>query len=249
METQQQKKGLPALAWVGIGCGALILIIVLVMVIGGAYVFNKAKDVAGDFEKNPELAAARLVVKMHPELEEVRHDEAAGTITVRERETGKEITASFKDIKEGKFSLIGKDGETVTFDSNQDESGDSFTITSDEGSYTVGSGAQAGEIPDWVPVPENETPISHQVMTSTDGMSGALALTSGQAFDDLAAFFDEALKSGGFQVSTTRYSGDQGDGGVITANHAESAREIVVTISPENGRSAVAITYSQKQQP
>ena len=91
------KKGLPVWAWIGIGCGALSILVLVVLMVGGFFVARKVQDVAADFEENPAMATARMIVKLNPELEEVATDEEAGTITVRNRKTGEVITVNFEE--------------------------------------------------------------------------------------------------------------------------------------------------------
>ncbi len=97
------KKGLPPLAWVGIGCGGLILIGIILMLVAGVFISKKAKELGVDFSKNPEKAAAELIVSMTPDLEKVSSDDVAGTITIRMKD-GIEKTLTYKDIQEGKFA-------------------------------------------------------------------------------------------------------------------------------------------------
>ena len=112
-DAAQVKKGLPALAWIGIGCGVIILIGAIALVAGGVFVAKKVKDVAGDFEKNPALASARMIVKLNPEWEEVSTDDKAGTITVREKKTGKEMTFGLDDLAKGRVTL-SSEGKSYT---------------------------------------------------------------------------------------------------------------------------------------
>ena len=57
----QKKKGLGALAWIGIGCGAAI-VIGLVLVFGaGFFLVSKVKDVAEDFTENPVAMVAENI--------------------------------------------------------------------------------------------------------------------------------------------------------------------------------------------
>lgn len=95
------KKGLPPLAWVGIGCGGLLLIGIIVVIGLGLLGANKMKEMGVDFQKNPERAAAEMVVSMRPDLEKISTNEEAGTITVRNKD-GKEMTLTYKEISEGK---------------------------------------------------------------------------------------------------------------------------------------------------
>ena len=96
----QGKKGLPVLAWIAIGCGGIVVLGGIAFTLIGWLAVSKMKDVASDFEDNPTRAAAELMVRMNPELEMVESDEDAGTLTVREKSSGKVITFNYEDIKE-----------------------------------------------------------------------------------------------------------------------------------------------------
>jgi uncharacterized protein YneF (UPF0154 family) len=74
-EQAQPKKGLPVWAWIGIGCGALLIMVLVVVMVGGFFVARKVQDVAADFEENPAMATAKMIVKLNPELEEVSTDD------------------------------------------------------------------------------------------------------------------------------------------------------------------------------
>jgi hypothetical protein len=88
-----QKKGLGALAWVGIGCGGIILIGIIAVVILGA----QFKDVFADAAKNPTRATASLMVKTG-QFEMAAEDEANKRYTVKEKQTGK-LTTIYWDTK------------------------------------------------------------------------------------------------------------------------------------------------------
>ena len=78
-EAAPQKKGLSTWAWIGIGCGVLVVIATVVLVAVGFFAARKLQDVAGDldFKDNPEMASARLFVRMNPELGAVLQDGGA----------------------------------------------------------------------------------------------------------------------------------------------------------------------------
>src|SRR5690606_13549317 len=86
----QEKKGIPPLGWVGIGCGTLVVIAVLVI----SLLIGWCKKTVGDFsdfQKNPEKAAAELMVRMNPDVEKVSENDATGEMTIRTKD-GKEVT-------------------------------------------------------------------------------------------------------------------------------------------------------------
>jgi len=108
-----QKKGLGALAWLGIGCGALIVIIVL-GVVGASVIFGpKLKQFAEDAQKNPTRTVATTMVNVSMgQFVMVAEDDVNKRYTVKEKTSGK-LTTIYWDEKtkapvtiEGDFSAI-----------------------------------------------------------------------------------------------------------------------------------------------
>ncbi|MCP4224029.1 MAG: hypothetical protein GY773_11850, partial [Actinomycetia bacterium] len=109
--------------WVWVLGGCLVLIVVVLLLMGGCtwFLADKAKDIAADFEANPAKAAAEMAVRLNPDLELVSTDEEAGTMTVLQKSTGKEVTLDFDEISEGRFSFETDKGEsTISFDPQGD---------------------------------------------------------------------------------------------------------------------------------
>ena len=73
------------LVWVLVGCGGIVLLVAVIMLVAGMFVAKKAGSYLKDAEKNPAMAAAKMIVAMNPELETVSADEDAGTITIRNK--------------------------------------------------------------------------------------------------------------------------------------------------------------------
>ena len=91
-EVVPPKKKTSIWVWLLGGCLLLLLLVGGACVVGGYFVAQKVKGVAGDFEDNPAKAAAELVVKLNPDLEMVESDDEDGSITVRNSSTGEEST-------------------------------------------------------------------------------------------------------------------------------------------------------------
>ena len=106
-----EKKGIPALGWVGIGCGGLLIVAIIAVSLLVGWCKRTVGDL-GEFQRNPEKAAAELMVKLNPDLEMVSQDEASGEMTIRTKD-GQEMTLSYKDIAEGKLRVKGADGSSV----------------------------------------------------------------------------------------------------------------------------------------
>jgi hypothetical protein len=234
-EQAPAKKGLPIWAWIGIGCGALLILVLIVVMAAGFFVANKVKDVAGDFEDNPAMATARMIVKLNPELEEVSTDEEAGTITVRNKKTGEEVTVNFEDIEEGKLSFTTKEGE-VTVDASELEDSGSLTVTNEDGGVVFSSGkASKQDIPDWVPVYQGTEPTNRHSMTAENHVSGGFEIETGDSVADVLEFYRAALEAGGFTVSVNTHAADNSEGGMVNGNHPEDQRSVIAIVSSEAG--------------
>ena len=92
METSSptpQKKGLGALAWVGIGCGGIIVLAIIGIVISGMMFGGKIKQFAEDAQKNPTRATASLMVSASAgQFEMAAEDDTNKRYTVREKKSG-----------------------------------------------------------------------------------------------------------------------------------------------------------------
>ncbi len=76
---------------------------IIASVIFSIFIVKTTKELGADFEKNPERAAAELVVKFNPEYEKVSTDDEAGTMTIRAKD-GTVMTLSYEAIGEGRFT-------------------------------------------------------------------------------------------------------------------------------------------------
>jgi len=241
-----EKKGLHPLAWVGIGCAVIIVIVVIAMMIGGFFLARAVKDVAEDFEDNPGLAAARLVVKASPELEEVDVDEDAGTMTIRNKETGELITVNLEDVEQGKLSWTDEEGEAVTLDWSEAEEG-TVSVTSDDGEgFQLQTGAAVSEDrPDWVPVYPGAEIEGLGTMTTDDAVHGSFSLKTPDAVSEVSGYYQKELKDAGFEVSLNTFAGGGKDGAMINANRGEADQNVVVIISREGDATEAGVTYTE----
>ncbi len=110
------KKGLSALAWVGIGCGGIVALAVIAFVIITFMFGGKIKQVVEEAQKNPTRAMATTMVSMSfGQIEMVAEDDANKRYTVREKQHGKLTTIYWNEktkapeVIPGDFSAIPKD--------------------------------------------------------------------------------------------------------------------------------------------
>jgi uncharacterized protein YneF (UPF0154 family) len=243
----QTRKGLPVWAWVGIGCGALMIVVLVVVMIGGFFVARKVQDVAADFEDNPAMAAARMIVKLNPELEEVSTDEEAGTITVRNTRTGEVITVNFEDIEDGKFSFTTDEGEITVDASQMDESG-SIKVTNDDGGVIFSTGGAVPEdVESWVPVFPGCEPSNRHSMRTEDEMSGGFELETSAPIAEVLEFYRKTLEGEGYEVSVNTFTQDDSEGGMVNGSHGETGRNVVAILSSEGGGpTKIVVSYSER---
>ena len=240
-EQAPAKKGLPIWAWIGIGCGGLLILVLVVVMAAGFFVANKAKDMAADFEDNPAMATARMIVKLNPEIEEVESDEEAGTITVRNKKTGEEITVNFEDIEDGKLSFTTDEGEVKVDASELEESG-SMTITNEEGEVVFATGKpSAQDLPSWVPMYPGTEPTSRHSMRTETTLSGGFEVTTSDAVADVLEFYRSELDSAGYTMSVNTYTQDDTEGGMVNGNNEAEQRAVIIIISREAGEDTKAV--------
>ncbi len=243
-----ERRGLGTLAWIGIGCGVLVLVVAIALAAVTWWGFGKARQMAEDFdvEGNPALAAARMIVKLNPELEEVEVDQEAGTITVRNTRTGEEVTVDFEDLEKGRISWKAGDQE-VTIDASGGQGEEVVSISGEEGEWklTTGSGG-AGDVPDWVPLYPGTEPLASHVFEGSEGVRGTCQLETEDRVATVIDYFQEQLQQAGFKVTVNRFSSSDGgeEGGVVNAEHEASGRTVVVMVGAEDGKTTASVSYS-----
>lgn len=243
------KKGLSPLAWVGIGCGVIVVLGVIALVAGGWWVKNKATQYADKFEKNPTLAAAEVAVRMNPELELVKVDDDKGTLTIRNKKTGEEITMNAEDVKEGKVTFKTKDG-TTTFDASGSGENGSVKVTGPNGQVaTFGGGAGAPQnLPSWLPTYPGGTVQGSFDSTSGNERTAAFSVTTTDPADKVLSFYEEKLKGAGLKVDRTNFDTNGMKGGVINGTGENPVRQVGVTVgTQDDGSTSAAVTFSEKK--
>lgn len=167
-----------ALAWVGIGCGTILVLIVIVM----ALLVGKCKRWAEEVQKNPEKAAAEMVVKFNPDLDMVSQDDATGEMTIHNNKTGETVTLDYADIAEGRLTVTGPDGTVAQ----------------------IGTGS-AEQAPAWVPrLSDAESASSVFHKESDTEISGVLSFKSNQTPEAVEEEIKAAAEKAGLGSSDSR---------------------------------------------
>jgi hypothetical protein len=244
-----KKKGLSPLAWVGIGCGGLLLLAIIAFVVAGAIGLSWLGGKAKEFEDNPAMASAKLMVRMNPELELVEADDEAGTLTIRNKETGEVMTVGLDEIEEGRIRFESEDGEEITLGMEEGEEGEgAFTVRDESGNTRMRIGAGGEEdIPSWVPRYEGAEAQGTMYQQSGGEVSGGFSFETEDSPDEVLDYFAEAFADAGLE-ETGRSSSQVGEGRYATINGEGGGRTVGVMVTSEGETTQVVVSYSEKQE-
>jgi hypothetical protein len=176
-------------------------------------------------KRNPGLAMAKMAAAVNPNMETVSTNERTGTITMRDKTSGKVVTFKF-DTEKKSLVVVGDDGQEVKFSATGDGKDGSVTVQSAEG--TMKFGAAAGNTaPAWVPVYPGSSPQGTMATQTKEGSSNTFTFKTNDTATKVIAYYQDQLKSGGFEVKLMT-TGEQG--GMVTAEDAGKKRTIIVTV-------------------
>jgi hypothetical protein len=239
---QPPAKKSKALTYVLVGCGGLLLLVVLVMAAVGFYARSKLKE----FGNNPAFAAAKLAASLNPDVEVLNADEGTGKITMRNRKTGKTVTMDFRDIKKGRFSLEGEDGEKVDLEAKGEGESGSLTVNGPDGSMQFGAGS-AAKIPAWVPKYPGAQVVGTFSAQSGQGDGGTFQLKCSGSVEAVAAFYEREIKSAGMTVQKhSMQSGGKSTIMVMGENESDG-RTLSATVADADGGTTAQIIYGTKK--
>lgn len=230
------KKKTSPVVWVLAGCLGLIVIGAVILTVGGFFVARKVEQAGG----NPAFAAAKLIAQMNPEVEVLESNEDKGTITVREKKTGKVITLDFRDIQKGRMVFTGEGGEKVEI-GGEGKSG-SVEVKTREGTMRIGGGGEVNA-PDWVPEYPGSRPEGAFESQGQEGEAGAYHFKTGDPVEQVAAFYEKALKGAGFEVQKNTMQAGGKSTAILVAKDSGEKREATVAVSQEEGGTQVVVNY------
>ncbi len=216
-----KKKSSPWL-WILGGCLGLVVLGGLIIAGLGVWGYQKVKS-SGELDlmkRNPAAAVAKIAIKNNPNLEFVSMDEDKGIMTVRDKKTGKTVTMNFEDIKNGRVSFEGEDGEKVAF----------------------GAGS-AVTLPGWFPKYPGSTPEGSVSASDANQDAAQFGFKTSDSPAKVLAFYESELKQAGLQVTTLK----QDTGGMITGQDEGQGREASVTVSADGPGAQVTATFKSKK--
>jgi hypothetical protein len=234
---QAPKKG-RFIFWILGGCLGLIAISAILFFAAGTYIFHKIGFDRGLLEKKPELAVVKMMVSANPDLEILSIDEGRGIIQVREKKSGKTLTVNMEDARHGKISFIDDQNKKVDIRTQGEGDDASVEIQSDKGSMRMGSKA-AVPLPNWLPSYPGAIAAGGMAFNEADGKSGSCSLKTNDSVQAVSKFYENALKSAGFEVQT---NAAQGSMIILSASDNSTPRKADVTLV--HGEEGTLITLS-----
>jgi hypothetical protein len=227
------------LIWILAGVLGLFALMGVVVIAGGLFVAKKASEMAA----NPGLAAVKLMVAANPDLELVSSDEGTGKVTIREKQTGKVVTANFDQIKDGRITFE-QDGEKVSIEAPKN--GDAIEIKGKDAAVHIGGDAK---LPHWLPAyPGATAKVAGAQSDSAAGQSGMVVFTTGDEPQKVLDFYRDALKKAGIaDLLNTTTTSDGKLAGMLTGQSADQPRSAQVLFGSNEGKTSATITYSTKK--
>jgi hypothetical protein len=242
-DVQEAKKGTHPLVWVAVGCAAVIMLSAFVLVVGGLFLFDKARDMAEEMDENPVVAAAKIIAAANPDIELVEADEENRVVTFRNTKTDEVYTIDFEDIEEGKISFYSdEESFSLELETDEDEEG-RLTITTDEGTASFGTGTAIGDMPSWVPVYPGTTPEGAYSAETDEGRSGAYTITTDDEVEDVLDYYVFELEKRGFEIVNRATSNE---GAFLMAKSPDEILTINLAASVEDGETQVVVNFNEK---
>lgn len=236
---QQAKKGLGLWGWVAIGCVGIVVLGGIGVGAGMWWIGRKAKAIAED-----PGAAIEMALKLNPDIEVVDRDTATGKFTIRDKHTGKTVTVDLEDIKEGRIDFQTSEGNaSISFD----EQAGKLEIKSEGdngGTMSIGGGT---ELPGWVPAYPGATTEGVYSAETAEQSEGTFTATTGDNLDAVFAYYKGQLEGGGYKVTENRYSGSQGNGGILVGESSDGRRTLTFAVAASDGKTQVNGRYSEKK--
>lgn len=225
--------------WVLIGFGVVAFIVMAGVSIGSYVLYRTVKNSGFDpdlMRKNPGLAMTKMVAALHPDMQVISTDDAHGTVTVRDKNTGKTMTFRWDPDKKT-LVIVGDDGKEVKFSASGDDKNGSVTVEGADGTLKFGAAA-GNSAPAWAPVYPGTTPQGTFSSQTPEGSQSTYTFKTNDPASKVLDYFKEQLTASGFKVNVVA-AGDKG--GLLQAANDGDKRSVMITAgtSPEGTQGSV----------
>ena len=193
---------------------------------------------ADEMKRNPAIAMVKMATALNKNLELVSSNERTGTVTMRDKQSGKTVTYKY-DQGTKTLQVVGDNGETVTMSGDGNKG--AVTVKTAEG--TVKYGAQGGSAPSWVPVYPGSTPQVNLSADTNGEKQNNFTFTTKEPVAKVVEYYQAQLKAGGLKVNVVS-TGD--DGGMVQASDDAKKRTLIVTIGSSKGETTGSVMSIEK---
>jgi hypothetical protein len=230
LDAQPQRRKTSPILWILIALVGLACIAGAITLAGGLFLVHKAREAGVDadlFRENPGLAIGKLIAAAHPDTEVVSTDTGSGTVTLRDRRTGKEMTLTFDQVRKGfRFEADDDNGRKAVV---QLGGGDGVKLPAD------------------VPVyPGAKVQATFEV--DGDGASGQGAyeyeFSTPDAPAKVVAWYHRKLEEDGRKLALHN---DSPDGGMLVAEDDANRRTLRVIVSRDSSGTTINLTARVKR--
>lgn len=175
-------------------------------------------------------------------------DEATQRITIREKSTGKTVTVTLDELKEGRITFTDDKGEEFNIEASGEGESGSIRIRSGDGETVFSvEGGKTPEFPSWAPVPQGEFTGAQRLNTNEVLMVSG-TLRTNQTLEDFAKWLEAEAKSRGFTVTAKNVSNiSDGEGPMFTATSGDKKESITAMGGKKTGE-PVEIIYSVQEE-
>ena len=233
------------LIWILGGIVALMIGVTAMCGLAGYFIMHKAKQAGFDsglLTSNPAYAAAKMAATMNPDVDTVSTDDSSGTITVRDKKTGKTTTLKF-DADKKTMIVTDENGQEATVKVNTDGDKGTVEVQSADGSMKFG-GAGCSQMPGWMPVYPGSSPAGTFSSQTKDGNQSTFAFKTQDAAAKVMSYYQDQLKSGGFSINMAT---NTPQGGMVMAEDSGKTRSLMITASSSSGGTDVSLTAIEKK--
>jgi hypothetical protein len=241
----QPSKKSNTLMWVLIGVAVVIFVVVAGVSVGGYMLYRTVKNSGFDpdlMRKNPGLAMTKMMATLHPDMQVVSTDDANGTVTVRDKSTGKMLTFRW-DPEKKSLVIVGDDGKEVKFSASGDDKSGSVTVESGDGTVKFGAGA-GNSTPAWAPVYPGTTPQGTFSTQTGEGSQNTYTFKTRDPASKVLDYFKQQLTAAGFKVNVIA-AGDQG--GMMQAADESEKRSVMITAGTSAEGTEGSVTTIEKK--
>ena len=233
------------LLWILGGIVVLMIGVLGMCGLAGFFIMHKAKQAgldSGLLSSNPAYAMAKMAATMNPDTETVSTDDSSGTITVRDKKTGKTTTLKF-DADKKTMVVTDENGKEATVRVNTDGDKGTVEVQSADGNMKFGAAA-SGQVPAWMPVYPGSSPSGTFSSQTKEGSQSTFTFKTTDAAAKVMSYYQDQLKSGGFTINMAT---NTPQGGMVMAEDSGKTRSLMVTASSSSDGTDVSLTAIEKK--